>query len=163
VDIVRYRPGEAIRWLETGAQEVRNTAKRQGKSLVRREGERSIGKDIRDAAGVLVNMGKSALAEIKHRQATASEYVLHDDRLEIISPGKVRTISYDSVRSIKQRGDRATLILDQGSESIKPHAYIVSGRLRVPIGWSRNGLEVPFEVLLDELSARCDVEIEYVA
>jgi len=163
VELVRYKPGEAIRWLELGAQDLKKTAKRKGKSLVRREGERNLGKDVRDVAGVLVGMGKGALADLLHRQAEASEYVLHDDLFEIVSPGRVRSIKYSVVKSIKLHGDKATVVLDQGSVTIKPHAYILSGRLKVPVGWARNGMEVPYEVLLDELSARCDVDIEQAA
>lgn len=161
VELIRYRPGEAIRWLETGAKDIRKSAGRQSKSLVRREGERSIGIDIRQAAGALVDMGKSALAELAHKQAMASEYVLFDDHFEIISSGRGKSFDYDEIISIKLKNDKATLVMDQGSIVIKPHAHIVSGRIKVPIGWTRNGLEVPYEVLLDELAARCDVRIEH--
>jgi hypothetical protein len=163
VEPVRYKPGEAIRWMELGAQDLKKNAKRKGKSLVRREGERNIGRDVREAAGVLVDMGKGALADLIHRQAEASEYAFHEDMFEVISPGRLRSVKYDLVKAIKLHGDKATVVLEQGSVTIKPHAYILSGRLKVPVGWARNGLEVPYEVLLDELAARCDVEIEQAA
>lgn len=163
VATIRYRPGEAIRWLETGAEDIRRGAQRKGKSLVRREGERTIGKDLKDAAGVLVDYGKSALTDLMHRQAGATEFALHDERFEVISPGRIRSIKYHDVKAIKQRGDRVTVVLDQGSVTVKPHAYIVSGRIKVPIGWSRGGLEVPYEVFIDELAARCQVEVEYLS
>lgn len=152
---VRYKPGEAIRWLQTAAQDIRQAARRQGKSVVRREGERSLGRDLREIAGVLTDLGKSAMAELAHRQAEASEYVLHDTKFEIVAGGRIRTIPYSDVEAIKIRGDKAVLVMDQGSISIKPHAHVVAGRLKVPVGWTRNGIEVPFELLIDELSARC--------
>lgn len=130
---------------------------------MRREGERNLGKDVRDVAGVLVGMGKGALADILHRQAEASEYVFQEDAFEVVSSGRVRSIKYASVKSIKLHGDKATVALSQGSVVIRPHAYILSGRLKVPVGWARNGMEVPYETLLDELAARCDVEIEQAA
>lgn len=157
---VRYKPGEAIRWLQTGAQEIRQSARRHGKSLTRREGERSIGRDLRDMAGALTDLGKSALAELAHRQAEANEYVLHEGHVEIVSSGRIRSLTYADVRAIKLDADRASLVLEQGSVTIKPHAYIVSGRLKVPVGWTRNGIEVPYELLLDELSARCGRPID---
>lgn len=151
-----------MRWLEIGAKDIRRSAARQGSSLVRREGERSIGKDFMQAAGALVDMGKSALAEMAHKQAAANEYVLHDDSFDVVSSSRIKTVRYDEVVAMKIKNDKATLVLDQGSVNIKPHAHIVSGRVRVPVGWSRNGLEVPYETLLDELAARCDVHVEHL-
>lgn len=156
---VRYKPGEAIRWLQTGAHDIRKSARRQGKSVMRREGERSIGRDLREIAGALTDLGKSAMAELAHRQAEASEYVLHDDRFEVVAGGRIRTVAYREILEIRVRGDKATLAMDQGSLSIKPHAHVVSGRLKVPVGWTRNGIEVPFELLIDELSARCGLTV----
>jgi hypothetical protein len=160
VELVRYKPGEAIRWLQLGAQDLKKNAQKKGKSLVRREGERSFGKDFSDAAGALMGMGRGALADLMHMQSEASEYVLQDDHFEIVTPGRIKSYKYDSIKSIKMKGDKASFIQDQGSITVKPHAYIVSGRVKIPIGWSRNGMEVPYEVLLDELAARCAVDIE---
>ena len=162
MELVRYRPGEAIRWLETGAQDMRKSAKRQGKRLISREGERTISRDFRDAAGVLIDLGKSALAELSHRQAEASEFVLHDDRFESVSPAKITSVQYDQIKHLKLKGETLKVVLDSGSVTIKPHAYIVSGRIRVPVGWNRNGLEVPYETILEELSGRSGVNIEHL-
>lgn len=159
---IRYRPGEAIRWLEIGAEDIRKSAKRQSKSLVRREGERTIGKDIREAAGAIFDFGKSALAEVIHRQAEASEVVLMEDSFSIGNAASAKTVPYAEVRGMRRNGDKVTVILERGSVTLKPYAYIVSGRIRVPVGWSRNGLEVPYDVLVDELSARCHVSVEEV-
>lgn len=162
MELVRYRPGEAIRWLESGAKDIRKDAARQGKSLVRREGERSVGKDIAQAAGALFAMGRSALADLAHLQALATEYVLHETKFEIVHQNSPRTVKYDSVTSIKMHNDRATVVLEQGSVTIKAHAYIVAGRIKVPVGWTRNGLEVPYETFFEELAARCRVNIEHL-
>lgn len=161
MEVVRYRPGEAMRWLEAGAEDSRRNAARQGKSLVRREGERTIGKDLKQAAGALAAMGKSALAELAHLQAYATEYVMHDTKLEIVKQGSTRSVPFASVKVLKMQNDRATLVLGQGSVSIRPHAYIVAGRIKVPIGWTRNGMEVPYETFFEELAARCKLEIEH--
>jgi hypothetical protein len=87
---------------------------------------------------------------------------LFGDRFEVVSPGTIRSIPYSEIVSMKQRGDKLAITLRRGGLTIKPHAYIVAGRLRVPIGWSRNGIEAPFETLFDELSARAGQVIEYL-
>jgi hypothetical protein len=56
-------------------------------------------------------------------------------------------------------GDKLVLVLDKGSVLVKPFAYIVAGKIKVPIGWSRNGVEVPYELIIEELSARCDLQV----
>lgn len=160
---MRYKPGEAIRWLGMGAGEIRKSAQKKTQSVVRREGERNLKKDVQDVAGALIGMGKGALADLMESQAQSTEYVLHDDRFEVVGPSRIRAVKYSAVKSIRMKGDKATFVLNQGSISIKPQAYILSGRIKVPVGWSRNGMEVPYEVLLDELAGRCDVEIEQAA
>ncbi len=162
MESIRYKPGEAIRWLEVGAEDLRKEARRKGTSLVRREGERSIGKDIAEAAGAIFGMGKGAWADIMARQAQASEYVLGADRFEVVANQVSKPVKYKDVTAVRQRGDRATIVLKQGSVTIKPHAHIVAGRLKIPVGWTRNGIEVPYETLLDEISARCGVNIEHL-
>lgn len=162
MDLIRYKPGEAIRWMSIGAEDLRKQAKRQGKSVIKREGDRTIGKDIKEAASAVIDMGKSAWADLLAKQAEASEYVLHPEKFDVVTPGNIKSVRFDEVMDMKQQGDRVTVILKQGSVTIKPHAYIVAGKVKVPVGWSRNGLEVPYETLLDELSARCKVNIEYL-
>jgi hypothetical protein len=88
--------------------------------------------------------------------------VLGSDRFEVVSNGSVKTVKYKDVAAMRQRGDRVSVVLKQGSVTIKPHAHIVAGRIRVPVGWTRNGIEVPFDTLPDELSARCGVNIEHL-
>lgn len=162
METIRYRPGEAIRWLEIGATDIRKSAKRQSQSIVRREGERTIGRDLRDAAGAIFDLGRSTLADLLHRQAQASEYILEPESFVLANPTSAKTYKYADVADMKRRGDRVTVIFSQGSIVIKPYAYIVSGRIKVPVGWSRNGLEVPYDVLIDELSARCGVTVEHL-
>lgn len=160
MNAVRYRPGEAIRWLETGSADVMKNARRKAESLVRREGHRTIARDVKEAAGALYDLGKGTLGDMAHRQAMAAEYVLFDDRFEVITSGRIKVVPYSEVKRIKLRGDKTLVELERGSVTIKPHAYLVAGRLKVPIGWSRDGMEVPYEVLLDELAGRCGLTVE---
>jgi len=159
-ELVRYSPGEAIRWLEYGAGSLRDSAKKQGLSLVRREGERSIGKDLTDVLGTLVKAGKGTVAELLHQQVDATEYVFDEDHLELSKGSYRKKVRYDEVKKIKKHGDKFTVVLGQGSLNVTPYAHIVAGTVKVPIGWQRNGIEVPYELLIEELSARCRVDVE---
>jgi len=160
MELVRYRPGEAMRWLSTAAENERKSAAKKGRSLVRREGHRTVGRDLGDAAGALLDMGKSAWADLVSLQANATEYVFLEDAFEVIKATGVKRVPYSDVTHIARDDDRIIVELTKGSVTIKPHAYIVAGRVRVPIGWTRNGLEVPYELMIDELAARCGHEVE---
>lgn len=161
MEMVRYRPGEAIRWLETGAERLRKDAQTRGRTLIKQEaGAKPFFQNVATAAGTIMDLGKSAYADILHQQAEASEYVLQDKHFDIVKPGSIKTISYDRVKSIAYVGEKVVVTLDKGNLSIKPHAFISSGRVRVPVGWTRNGLEVPWELLVEELAARCKLDIE---
>lgn len=161
MELIRYKPGEAIRWLETGAQDTMKNAKRKGRSVVRREGERTIGRDLKEVAGAMMEFGKSAMAEFIHRSAEATEYVLFDDHFEAKASGRLKSTRYDEIEHIYYRqNDKVILEMERGAITIKPVAHLVAGRVKVPVGWQRNGIEVPYELLIDELSARCGVEVE---
>lgn len=134
-------------------------ARKRGESVLAKDSERQVKKDIANVAGAMFDAGKGALAEILHRQAQATEYLLHEDRLEVSRPGHTQSVLYSTVHSIARKGDEIIVAYESGTLTIKPHAHIVSGRIRVPIGWSRNGIEVAYGVLADELAARCKVNI----
>lgn len=159
MELIRYKPGEAVRWLESGAKDMLARAKKKSESVLSREPQRQVKKDIANVAGAVFDAGKGALAELLHRQAEATEYILNETSLDVVRPGSIKSIPYSSVHSITQKGDEVVIVYDSGKLTIKPHAYIVSGRVRVPIGWDRNGIEVAFGVLADELAARCKVNI----
>lgn len=162
---IRYAPGEVLRWIDDSRPDGLDEAKRKGRSLFQREGERTLGRDLRDAAGMVLGVGKSALAQLARRQALAQEFSLYEDDFEILSPGAAtRRIRYLQVQRISWRAqDRVVLELDRGHVTIKPVAHLVAGKLKVPVGWTRNGLEVPYETLIDEIAARCGLEIERAA
>ncbi len=161
---VRYQPGEAIRWLETGADAARSSAKSKAKRLSESDPEAStfkkVGKGLKTAAGAAMDMGRGAWADLLAQRAGASEFVFLESQLDVVSGNSIRSIPYEAIRTIKQKGDRTAMTLEKGSLLIKPYAYVVAGKLRVPIGWTRNGIEVPFELIVEELSARCGVEVQ---
>lgn len=161
MESIRYRPGEALRWLETGAANIRRGAQAKGKSIVVAPpmDAKGIGQGLVTAATALVDLGKGAYAELIHRQVEASEYVLQEDRFDVVTGSSIKSITYDRIRSILYHNDRATIELDKGSVAIKPYAYLVAGRVKVAVGWNRNGMDVPYELLIEEISARSSVEI----
>ena len=162
VELVRYRPGEAIRWLETGGDNIRRGARNRGINLLRTGtiDSQTIGDNLKTAAGALFDFGKGTYAEMMHRLAEDSEYVLQENQFDIVNGGNIRSIAYSRIVAMTIRGDRATLTLDKGTATIKPFAFIVVGRIRVPVGWVRNGIEVPFEMLVHELAARSGCELQ---
>jgi len=162
VELVRYRPGEAIRWLETGGDNIRRGARNRGVNLLKQGtlDAQSLGDNLKTAAGALFDFGKGTYAEMMHKHAEDSEYVLQESQFDIVNGGNIKSIPYDRIVAITLRGDRATLTLDKGTATIKPFAYIVVGRVKVPVGWVRNGIEVPFELLLHELAARSSLELQ---
>ena len=158
MEVVRYRPGEAIRWLQTGAENIWRGAKAKGKSAIEPHSG-TFGQNLKNAAGAIFDYGKGAYADMLHRQADASEYVLLETHFDVVRGSAIKTVDYSRVKKIELKGDRATLTLDAGNLSIKPFAHIVSGRAKVPVGWTRNGMEVPYELLIEELAARCGVDV----
>jgi len=159
MELIRYKPGEAVRWLDSGAKDMLARAKKKGESVLARDSQRQVKNDIVKVAGAVLDVGKGAIAELMHRQAQATEYVFGENYLEVLRPGSVKTVPYASVMSITRRGDTIDVEIETGTVTIKPHAYIVSGRIKVPVGWDRNGMEVAYDVLADELAARCQVNI----
>lgn len=165
MDTVRYRPGEALRWLETGADAARGSAKAKAKKLTQNDPESSafkkVGKGFATMAGAAFDIGMGAWAELMARRAEASEFVFLDSQLDVVSGKSIRSIPYSTIKVLRQKGDRTAVTLENGSLTIKPYAYVVAGKLRVPIGWVRNEIEVPFDLIVEELSARCGIEVQH--
>ncbi len=161
MELVRYRPGDVLKWLELGAEQFRHGARVRSKEILRgREGS-AVAENLRNAAEAALEFGKGALAELARLKAERTEYVLGPTSFEAIQGGRLRSVRYDAVAEIRQKGDAFQFVLGNGrSFWIRPPAHLVVGRLRVPVGWVRNDMEVPYLVLLDELSARCGVNIQ---
>jgi len=158
---VTYRPPDVLHWFSTGSQEALQSAKRKGKALSKTSSETTVRQKIVQAASMAAEFGRGAGADIVHRRAAESVYKLYDDRMVVKSPMSQQTIEYASVSLIQAHSkDRFSIEFDGGTLTIRPIAHLVSGRVRVPVGWMRNDIEVPFTMLLEELSARCSVEIE---
>ena len=161
MEVVRYQPGEAIRWLETEADRMRREATQKGKSAVQgADMEGGIKQSVANVASAIFDFGKSAYAEIAHLRAKAGEYVLLEERLDVVNGTSIKSIKYADVKKILVAKDKATIHFSGHTVSIKPYAYLSAGPLKVPVGWTRNGMEVPYYLLLEELAARCGVDLE---
>ncbi|MBN8691485.1 MAG: hypothetical protein J0L72_11975 [Armatimonadetes bacterium] len=160
-EVIRYKPGGELRWLANGSDVIRKGAAQRAQGVIRREGQRTFTKDVKDMAGALFGAGQAAMADLVHRQASATQYAFEDDSFEVLSPTAGKRVRYDEFKRIEMEGDKVTILLEKGSIQIKPFAHLVSGRIKVPIGWLRNGVEVPYELLVEELSARSGLEVEF--
>ena len=158
---VTYRPPDVLHWFSTGSQEALKSAKRKGLALTKTKAESSVKDKFFQAASVAVDLSHGAAADIVHRSAAETVYKLYDDRLDVRTPLSQQSIQYDAVSSIQSHGkDKFTVEHEGGTLTIRPIAHLSSGRIRVPVGWMRNGIEVPFTMLLEELSAHCGLEME---
>lgn len=161
MEIVRYRPGEALRWLKVGAERTREEAAKKGRSVFRQTGmdQRGIAENLRTAAGAAVEFGRSKYADVMHDRAETIEYVLQADRLDVVQGSTVKTIPYAEIAGVATDDEGGLLVLEKGTIAIRPPAYLVAGRAKVPVGWVRNGVEVPFDLLLEEIAARAGKEV----
>jgi len=118
---------------------------------------------VRTVVESALTAGKGALDQVQRKHVEETAYILHADALEYNGLTKTKRVPYNKVKAVRDLGsDRFRIDHEGGSLEIKPVAHLVSGRIRVPVGWIRNGTEVPFSLLIEELAARCGVEIEAV-
>ncbi len=145
----RYRPADVLRWLEMGSQTVRQTPlKPAGPDVT---------KAIFEIVGKVVREGKGAIAGIAGKQLEGLEFVLED--LALVAGN--RRIPYSEIRSVEHEKGTIFHIHATGSPlTIKPYAWLEVAGHRVPIGWLRDGMEVPFELLAEEIAARAGLEIK---
>lgn len=157
MELVRYRPDQAIRWLRMGAETQKQTAKEKTKKVS--DPKQRFADHLKNAASAIMDYGKGTYTEAMHSVAEANEFVIQETQLDIVRNGTIKTVPYDRIKAIQLRTDRATLVLDKGTVVIKPFAYLTAGRAKVPVGWQRNGLDVPFELLFEEISARSGIPL----
>lgn len=158
---VYYKPAEVLHWIGSSSKEYRDHALKKGRDVAKRAGEYGWAGGLKQAGSAIGDLSRMAMADVFRKHAESLSYVLDEEWFESHQGGQRKRVSYRDVKEIAARGsDRYTVIFEGGSVSIKPIAHLVAGRLRVPIGWLRNGMEVPYAVLIEELAARCGVEVE---
>lgn len=132
-----------------------------GKETARRAPVRTVGpqvtKGIFEVVSKVVREGKGAIAGIASKQLEGLEYVLTDALLYI----GTKEIPFAAIREIEiVKGSEFIVRAGSRTISIKPYAWLEVARHRVPLGWLRDGMEVPFELLAEEIAARAGVEIK---
>ena len=156
-----YRPPEILHWFGAGSTDARSSAKRKGKAAAKSVSESEFKDTIVHAAGFAKDVGRGAFAEIAKKSADHAQYRFEDEYLEIQGAIATKKINYDDIEAIYAKSnDRFVIHTEESSTTIKPIAHLVTGRIRVPIGWIRNNIEVPYATIVEELSARAGVEIE---
>lgn len=129
----------------SGVQEIRKAA--------------DIKKALTDAIGKVLDYGKGAVADVGSKGIEKLEYRLHDEYIE--SAGlSAKTIKYSDISRIEASKRGQFRLIGEGVNlSIKPYAWLQVSGVRVPLGWVRNGMEVPFELLIEEIVARSKAEV----
>ena len=158
---VTYRPPDVLHWFGTGSHEALASAKKKARALAKPAPEATVKETILKAASLAMDFGRGAGADMVNRNAAETVYKLSDDRFSVRGPLSQQSIEYTAITAIRAEGkDRFSVDYDGGTLTVRPIAHLVSGRVRVPVGWMRNDIEVPYTMLLEELSAHCGLEIE---
>lgn len=154
---VTYRPAEVLHWLEIGSKEAKQKARSMGQSMLSGSG---FVQGLKDAAGAASEFGRGAITDLVQRKAEETSYIFSDESMEWIGLTSRKSMAFKEITEIRAKPhDRFEVVYKSGSLTIKPIAHLLSGRLRVPVGWMRNGMEVPYALLIEELAARAGVEI----
>ncbi|MER3413677.1 MAG: hypothetical protein C4327_11885 [Meiothermus sp.] len=151
--VARYRPADAIRWIEIG---TRRTAKPGDLPFEPPGGARDA---ILDALQKALDFGRTKMAEFHGQAIRAKEYLLYEDRFEVVASSGTRSVLYADVESLElKRGGSFLFRLRQGRIAVRPYAWLLVLGTRIPLGWERNGVDVPFETLSEEIALRAKVQ-----
>ena len=157
---VTYKPAEVMQWFDTESKRTNAIVKSQTKDIARVANEEGLIPTIKQAATAALSMTKGAYGSVVQKQAQETRYELFESGFQFIDITRRVRIDYNQVRQIISKpGDRYQILYNGGSITIKPPAHLVAGKYRVPVGWERNGTEVPFLMLIEEISARSGIEV----
>ncbi len=158
---VTYSPAEVIHWFNTNAKAINAKALAKGQAISKIAAEEGFIPSLKQAASAAVSFSKGAIGTIVQKSAEETKYELHDSGFESIDIARKIKLEYNEIRQIvAKQGDRFQILFNGGSLTIKPVAHLVSGRHKVPVGWQRDGVEVPYVMLVEEISARSGIEIQ---
>jgi hypothetical protein len=154
------QPAEVMHWFDTESKRTNAMAKAQTRDIARAANEEGLIPGLKQAATAAISMTKGAYGSVVQKQAEETRVDFFDAGFEFVDLTKRIKVDYSQVRQIVAKaGDRYQVLYNGGSLMVKPVAHLVAGKYRVPVGWRRNGIEVPFLTLIEELSGRCGVEI----
>lgn len=155
---VHYSAPDILQWLGTTGER----AKVQGKQLAKSKGDQSgeITANLKAVASAAASFGKEALADIVRTKVAVYKVTLYDKGMEIQTLTGTKKVEYSWVTGIDElSNDRFEIKHSNGKAVIKPCGYLLVDRLKLPIGWLRNGLEVSYHTLIEEIAARSSIEI----
>src|SRR5579863_8070214 len=101
MDAVRYRPGDALRWLEAGAGAHRKSARNKGRAILNSGSNGNgvtaikIKEGVFNAAGAIADLSRGAYAELVKRQAESYEIVLSENEFSMSRATGPRTFRYE--------------------------------------------------------------------
>ena len=161
MDSVTYRSPDLLHWFGAGSDAAAESAKRRTKAAAEGASKSDIKRSLVNVAGAALDIGRMAAVDFVKRQIEDTVYRFDDDGMDVQLAIGTKRVLYDEVKSIVAKtNDRYEVKFVGGTMTVKPVAHLVSGRVRVPIGWVRNGLDVSYATLVQELAARCDLDIE---
>lgn len=150
-DTVVYRPVDIQGWLKLGSESLK-------KAPFIPSGD--LRKTVAGAVGKAFDFGKGALADVGGLAIDRLEYRLHDDRVEIVGVGPTKSVPYSTIRRVEVQGRGFRVDAGSHSFSVKPYAHLLVSSVKVPLGWKRNRMDVPFNLLAEEIAARAKVRLE---
>jgi hypothetical protein len=160
MNLITYTPAEVLKWFDTESRRANAHARAQTQEIAKIATEDGLIPTIKQAAVAAISITKGAYGTVVQKQTGETKYDLYEQGLEFVDLTRRTKVDYKQIRQIVAKpGDRFQILYNGGSLSIKPPAHLVAGKLRVPVGWIRNGIEVPYLTLVEEISARSGVEI----
>ena len=158
--VVTYQPPDIVRWLGTSAREKRKSVVKRALAVPQNTLEKGLMPGLKDAADAAIGLGKQALGDLSTARAEETTFRLYTEGFEAVGLMSKTKVNYSDVnRIVRKSGDKFRVEFNGGHVSIRPVAHLVVSGHRVPIGWVRNGLEVDYETLVEELVARTGKEI----
>lgn len=159
--VVTYLPADIVRWLGHGAKQGRKKAIGRALSLPEVTIRQGIVPGLKTAADAAFGLGKQALGDFSTAKAEETGYYLYDDGFEAVGLLKKTKVDYADVTTVIHKGgDKFWVVHSGGHVTLRPVAHLVAGTQKVAIGWLRNGMEVDYMTLVEEIAARCGQEIE---
>ena len=158
--VITYRPVDIVRWLGQSNKKDRKAAVGRAMSIPEVTVKKGLVKGIQNAAESAFGLGKQAMGEVSTRKAEEVGYTLFDGGFEVVGLMRHIKVDYGDVAEIiEKEGDRFRIEFNGGHVTVRPVAHLVAGSLKVPLGWLRDGMEVEYRTLLEEIAARSGRDI----
>ena len=160
MSVVTYLPADIVRWLGKNAKQDRRSAVKKALAVPQKALDKGLVPGLKGAADAAFGIGKQALGDLSTAKAEETVYHLFTEGFEAVGFMKKVKLDYRDVTAIVKKGsDKYWIEHEGGHISIKPVAHLVAGQQKVAIGWQRNGMEVDYRTLVEEIAARCNLGI----